>query len=87
MRRPDVRVIVAPKQDLQPFTLTEISAIVQKFRSDPYLKHYADYVEFKFGVAREHRGSSSIAMATLGVAESRYECPRNGNIVKFQVMY
>jgi RHS repeat-associated protein len=22
-----------------------------------------------------------------GVAESRYECPRNGNIVKFQVMY
>jgi integrase len=43
-------VIVAPKQDPQPFTLTEISAIVQKFRSDPYLKHYADYVEFKFGV-------------------------------------
>ncbi|NQE35093.1 DUF262 domain-containing protein [Microcoleus asticus] len=23
----------------------------------------------------------------VGVAESRYECPRNGNIVKFQVMY
>jgi len=22
-----------------------------------------------------------------GVAELRYECPRNGNIVKFQVMY
>lgn len=40
----DVRVIVAPKQDLQPFTLTEISAIVEKFRSDPYLKHYADMV-------------------------------------------
>lgn len=24
---------------------------------------------------------------TFGVAESRYECPRNGNIVKLQVMY
>ncbi|MEG4505946.1 hypothetical protein QUA81_15100 [Microcoleus sp. F6_B4] len=22
-----------------------------------------------------------------GVAESKYECPRNGNIVKLQVMY
>lgn len=46
----DVPVIVAPKQNPQPFTLTEISAIVQKFRFDPYLKHYADYVEFKFCV-------------------------------------
>ena len=48
---PDVRVIVAPKQDLQPLTLTEISAIAHKFRSaDPDLNHYADYAEFKFGV-------------------------------------
>ena len=47
---PDVRVIVAPKQNLQPFTLTEISAIVHKFPSDPDLNHCADYVEFKFGV-------------------------------------
>ena len=46
----DVKVSVPPKQRPEPFTLTEISAIVQKFRSDPYLKHYADYVEFKFGV-------------------------------------
>ncbi len=46
----DVRVIVAPKQRPQPFTLAEISAIVHKFRSDPDLNHYADYVEFKFGV-------------------------------------
>ena len=61
----EVKVSVAPKQRPQPFILTEINAIVQKFRSDPYLKHYADYVEFKFGVGREHRGSSSIAMATL----------------------
>jgi len=47
--RPDVRV-VAPKQNQQPFTLTEISAIVHKFRSDPDLNHCADCVEFKFGV-------------------------------------
>ncbi|MEG4596020.1 tyrosine-type recombinase/integrase [Microcoleus sp. F8_C2] len=46
----DVHVSVAPKQRPQPFTLTEISAIVHKFRSDPELNHYADYVEFKFGV-------------------------------------
>lgn len=46
----EVKVSVAPKQRPEPFTLTEISAIVQKFRSDPYLKNYADYVEFKFGV-------------------------------------
>jgi len=46
----DVRVIVAPKQPPKPFTLTEIGLIIQKFRSDPNLKHYADYVEFKFGV-------------------------------------
>ncbi|MEG4281374.1 tyrosine-type recombinase/integrase [Microcoleus sp. MON1_C1] len=45
----DVHVSVAPKQRPQPFTLTEISAIVHKFRSDPELNHYADYVEFKFG--------------------------------------
>jgi len=47
---PDVRVIVAPKQNLQPFTLTEISAIVHKFPSYPDLNHCADYVEFKFAV-------------------------------------
>ncbi|MEG4166504.1 MULTISPECIES: tyrosine-type recombinase/integrase [unclassified Microcoleus] len=46
----EVKVNVAPKQRPEPFTLTEISAIVQKFRSNENLKHYADYVEFKFGV-------------------------------------
>ncbi|MEG4231002.1 phage integrase SAM-like domain-containing protein [Microcoleus sp. Pol11C3] len=46
----EVKVSVAPKQRPEPFTLTEINAIVQKFRSDSNLKHYADYVEFKFGV-------------------------------------
>ena len=44
------KVSVAPKQRPQPFTLAEISAIVQKLCSDSNLKHYADYVEFKFGV-------------------------------------
>jgi len=46
----EVKVSVPPKQRPEPFTLPEIGSIVQKFRSDPYLKHYADYVEFKFGV-------------------------------------
>lgn len=45
----DVRVSVPPQQRPQPFTLAEISLIVQKFRSDPRLNHYANYVEFKFG--------------------------------------
>jgi integrase len=46
----DVKVSVPPKQRPEPFTLTEISSIVQKFRSDSNFSHYADYVEFKFGV-------------------------------------
>ncbi|MEG5036204.1 tyrosine-type recombinase/integrase [Microcoleus sp. AT3-D2] len=46
----DIKVSVPPKQRPEPFTLTEISSIVQKFRSDPNLSHYADYVEFKFAV-------------------------------------
>jgi integrase len=62
---PDVRVIVAPKQNQQPFTLTEISAIAHKFRSDPHLNHYADYVEFKFGRRSSHWGSCCPPLATL----------------------
>lgn len=46
----DIKVSVPPKQRPQPFTIAEISAIVHKFRSDPNLANYADYVEFKFGV-------------------------------------
>jgi integrase len=46
----EVKVSVPPKQRPQPFTLAEISVIVQKFRSDSNRCHYADYVEFKFGV-------------------------------------
>ena len=38
----EVKVSVPPKQRPEPFTLAEIGSIVQKFRSDPYLKHYAD---------------------------------------------
>lgn len=43
------RVKPAPKQPPKPFTLEEIGAIVQAFRSDRYYHHYADYVEFLFG--------------------------------------
>ncbi|MEG4084046.1 tyrosine-type recombinase/integrase [Microcoleus sp. POL10_C6] len=46
----DVKVSVPPKQRPEPFTLTEMSAIVHKFRSDSNFSNYADYVEFKFGV-------------------------------------
>ena len=46
----EVKVSVPPKQSPQPFTLTEINSIVHKFRSDPNLSNYADYVKFKFGV-------------------------------------
>ncbi len=46
----DIKTSVPPKQRPQPFTLTEISSIVHKFRSGPNLTNYADYVEFKFGV-------------------------------------
>ncbi|MGA9382192.1 MAG: tyrosine-type recombinase/integrase [Phormidium sp.] len=46
----EVQVSVPLKQPPQPFTQEEIIQIVQKFRCDPKLKHYADYVEFKFGV-------------------------------------
>jgi integrase len=37
-----IKVSVAPKQRLQPFTLAEISSMVRKFRSDSNLIHYAD---------------------------------------------
>ncbi|MDQ2096806.1 MAG: tyrosine-type recombinase/integrase [Tychonema bourrellyi B0820] len=46
----EVKISVAPKQRPQPFTIAEITAIVHKFRCDPNLTNYADYVEFKFGV-------------------------------------
>lgn len=43
------RVKPAPKQPPKPFSLEEIGAIIQAFRSDRYYHHYADYVEFLFG--------------------------------------
>ena len=46
----NIKITVPPKQRPQPFTIAEITAIVHKFRSDPNLRNYADYVEFKFGV-------------------------------------
>jgi Site-specific recombinase XerD len=44
----DVKTSVPPKQRPEPFTLKEIESIVQKFCS-PNLKHFFDYVNFKFG--------------------------------------
>jgi len=82
---PDVRVIVAPKQDLQPFTLTEISAIAHKFRSDPDLNHYADYAEFKFGVGLRTREAAALLWRhcssncdRLWIRESLSNGDRNG---------
>ncbi len=46
----DIKTSVPPKQRPQPFTIAKITAIIHKFRSDPNLTNYADYVEFKFGV-------------------------------------
>ncbi|MDF0554890.1 DUF3596 domain-containing protein [Kamptonema sp. UHCC 0994] len=46
----EVKSPVPPKQPPQPFTKEEIAYICAKFRSDNRLQHYADYVEFKFGV-------------------------------------
>ena len=46
----DLKTTVPPKQRPQPFTLTEITSIIHKFRSDLNLTNYEDYVEFKFGV-------------------------------------
>jgi integrase len=45
----EVKVSVPPKQRPNHFTLKEIESSVQKFRSSPNLKHFLDYVEFKFG--------------------------------------
>lgn len=43
------RVKPAPKQPPKPFSLEEIGAIIQGFRTDRYYHPYADYVEFLFG--------------------------------------
>ena len=43
------RVKPAPKQMPKPFSLEEIGAIIQGFRTDRYYHPYADYVEFLFG--------------------------------------
>jgi integrase len=44
-----VRVKIPPKQKSKPFTLEEIRAIIESFRSDRYYDYYADFVEFLFG--------------------------------------
>lgn len=42
-------VKVPPKQPPKPFSLEEIGAIIQAFRTDRHHNYYADYVEFLFG--------------------------------------
>ncbi len=44
----EIKVRVGPKQKVQPFTRTEVRAIIQAFRESPYYNHYADYIQFKF---------------------------------------
>jgi integrase len=39
----------APKQKVKPFTVAEVQAILQTFRTDRYYQHYADFVAFLFG--------------------------------------
>ncbi|MCC3459763.1 MAG: DUF3596 domain-containing protein [Oscillatoriales cyanobacterium] len=46
----DIKVCLPPRQQPQPFTAEEIGKIMREFRSQPEIQHYADYVEFKFGV-------------------------------------
>ncbi|MEG4960326.1 MULTISPECIES: tyrosine-type recombinase/integrase [unclassified Microcoleus] len=81
----DVKVSVPPKQRPEPFTLTEISAIVQKFRSNSNLKHYADYVEFKFGVGLRTGEAAALIWrhcsancARIWIGESLSNGARNG---------
>lgn len=38
-----------PKQKVKPFTVEEVQAILNAFRTDPYYQHYADFVAFLFG--------------------------------------
>ncbi len=39
----------APKQKVKPFTVAEVQAILQAFKTDRYYQHYADFVAFLFG--------------------------------------
>ncbi len=43
------RVKVPPTQKPKPFTQQEITTIVTAFRQSKYYRHYADFVEFRFG--------------------------------------
>ena len=43
------RIKVPPKQMPKPFTQEEIRSIVEMFKADRYYRHYANFVEFRFG--------------------------------------
>jgi type I restriction enzyme R subunit len=53
------------------------------------LQTFSDIFEIKELGERDIDSDTKVHIATVqsGVAELRYECPRNGKIVKFQVMY
>lgn len=67
-----VRLKVPPQQRPKPFTLTEIQAIVQCFRSDRYYAHYADFVEFLFGTGC--RTGEAIGLQWKHVADDCSSC-------------
>ncbi|MEG4207773.1 hypothetical protein QUA20_28105 [Microcoleus sp. Pol7_A1] len=67
----EVKISVPPKQPAKPFTLAEIKLIVQKCRIHPALSHYANYIEFKFGVGL--RTSEAAALLWRHCSE---ECDR-----------
>lgn len=46
----EIKISLPPRQPPQPFTAEEIHKIMLEFRSSKEIEHYADYVEFKFGV-------------------------------------
>ncbi|MEP6490801.1 DUF3596 domain-containing protein [Microcoleus vaginatus GB2-A3] len=67
----EVKVSVPPKQPPDPFTLKEIELIFEKFRSSPNLKHFLDYVAFKFGT-----GLRTGEAAALRWRQCSSECDR-----------
>lgn len=64
------RVKVQPKQQKQPFTVGEITAILSTFRHHPQYCHYSDFVLFLVGLRWKHL-SPDFATAWIGESVSR----------------
>jgi integrase len=58
----------APKQKVKPFTVAEVQAILQTFRTDRYYQHYADFVAFLFGTGC--RFGEAVALKWKHIADS-----------------